>query len=110
MSAGTARFLYHKKLRKIDFAVVPCPTCRKATIGEGRDAGTARFLYRVEGGGCLGRLMMDLSRFRYIYGVFLAKTIRRTFLIEIRAERCFLLCNGRFLCVPFLTVRTISSV
>ena len=36
-------FLYHRKLRKIGLAVLPRLASRKATIGEQRDAGTARF-------------------------------------------------------------------
>ena len=36
-------FLSYKKLLGIDLAVLPRPACRKAKIGEQRDAGTARF-------------------------------------------------------------------
>ena len=36
-------FLCHRKLREINLAVMPCSSVRKATIGEHRAAGTARF-------------------------------------------------------------------
>ena len=38
-------FLYHRKLRKPDLAVMPCLSARKAAIGEHMEAGTARFLF-----------------------------------------------------------------
>ena len=36
-------FLYHRKFRKPDLAVMPCLSARKAEIGEHIEAGTARF-------------------------------------------------------------------
>ena len=56
--AGTARrrasscgrcplFLYHRKLLRMDLAVLPRLVARKATIGEHKEAGTARFFCAV---------------------------------------------------------------